>query len=258
MTYHHDRNPRRLVLILAVSLTMATAAVLAQGAGGQDIQVRTDPTFGEYLVDSRGHTVYAYLGDSPFTSTCLDECAEVWQPVTFSGIVPSSAGVNTVLVGSAVRPDGTSQATYAGMPLYTYSGDTAEGSFEGVGVDEAWYPVAVDGTLLGRDGSGGDAAAGDAEPLTVEELMAQGREHFMTFCAACHEADGRGNIGPSLQSNQRLADAAFVARQIRDGGSEMPGFGGVLNEQQLAAVATYIRMSFGNNYEAMTPDQFRR
>jgi predicted lipoprotein with Yx(FWY)xxD motif len=236
---------------LLLLLTAATGYVAAA-----DVSVDTHLEFGPYVVDARGHAVYAYAYDSAFTSACLDECSHSWPPVTFEGIVPTGDGINVVLLGSVARPDGTQQVTLAGVPLYTYVGDEDAGSFGAVGLDDAWFLVAPDGTLIRPE----DVATGNDEEadLSDEELVALGRDVFATYCAACHGAQGGGDIGPPLVSNARLADDAFVMRQIRDGMSEMPGFGPILSNQELAAAASFVRQSFGNHYPVIRPDQFVR
>lgn len=241
--------------LLAVVLAMAPAIGLAQG--GPDIGVRTDPDIGAHLVAADGRTIYVFGEDAPFRSNCDAACTEQWQPLTFSGIAPSSQGVNVILVGSLLRSDGSSQATYGGLPLYTFVGDEEEGSFAGAGVDEAWYPLSPDGSPIVIAASGGSEEA-EAGTVDAEALFARGREVFGTFCFVCHGSDGRGGAGPDLNANPRVADDAFIVVQIRDGISEMPGFGGVLSNDDLAAVATFVRASWGNDYPAMTPEQFQR
>jgi predicted lipoprotein with Yx(FWY)xxD motif/mono/diheme cytochrome c family protein len=247
------RTPRRGATSLTLVLLLAGATGYAAAA---DVTVNTHPDFGPYLVDARGHAVYGYVYDSAFTSTCLDECSHVWPPVTFEGIVPTADGVNVTLLGSVARPDGTQQVTLAGIPLYTYVGDEDEGSFRAIGLDDAWFLVAPDGSLIHPDA----VATGNDEQadLSDEELVALGRDVFATYCAACHGSQGGGNIGPPLVSNVRLADDAFIVRQIRDGMSEMPGFGPILSSQELAAAASFVRQSFGNQYPIIRPEQFAR
>jgi predicted lipoprotein with Yx(FWY)xxD motif len=241
--------------LVVASLLLVASLAFGQSNGGHDIQVHTHPELGDHLVDSDGRTIYAFAEDEPFTSTCVDECAEQWPPVTFDGIAPTSSGVSAVLVGSMVRADGTAQATFAGLPLYTYAGDTDEGSAKGSTVDAAWFPIAPDGSRIG-----GDAAAESEEEdaITGEALFTLGREAYNTYCAGCHLADGSGSIGPSLRANPRLANDQAIVRQIRDGMSEMPGFGRVLSNQELAAVATFVRGSWGNDYPPLTPEHFER
>jgi mono/diheme cytochrome c family protein len=247
------RTPRRGALAVATVILLVVAAGHVTAA---DLSISSHPDFGDYVVDGRGHAVYGYVYDSAFTSTCLEECSHAWPPVTFEGIVPTADGLNVVLLGSVARPDGIQQVTLAGVPLYTYVGDEDEAAFGAVGLDDAWFLVAPDGTLISPE----HVAAGNAEEadLSDEDLVVLGREVYATYCAGCHGAQGAGDIGPSLVSNARLADEAFIVRQIRDGMSEMPGFGPVLSNQQLAAAASFVRRSFGNQYPVIRPEQFAR
>jgi hypothetical protein len=38
----------------------------------------------------------------------------------------------------------------------------------------------------------------------------------------------------------------------------MMGFGGLLNDNEMAAVLTYVRQSFGNNHDVVTAESVRR
>ena len=54
----------------------------------------------------------------------------------------------TGTLGTITRPDGTTQATYDGHPLYTYAGDTAPGQAKGNGQNLSgglWYEMTVSG-----------------------------------------------------------------------------------------------------------------
>ncbi len=93
-------------------------------------------------------------------------------------------------------------------------------------------------------------AAGGA----AADPMAIGATVYADMCAGCHAANGRGDIGPSLVGNGKLANAPAVHRQIAQGGSEMPGFGSVLTPEELLAVGTYVRMSWGNDYGPLTEE----
>jgi predicted lipoprotein with Yx(FWY)xxD motif len=82
------------------------------------------------FVNASGFTVYAFDLDlsSPGQSACNGACAQNWPPVTApSGTLPAP-------FGSITRQDGSSQLTYAGRPLYTFSFDTAKGQTNGDGV----------------------------------------------------------------------------------------------------------------------------
>jgi predicted lipoprotein with Yx(FWY)xxD motif len=89
---------------------------------------------GEVLVDSEGHTLYAFGGDSGETPTCEGACAKAWPPLLVeSGEPQPSNGTAAARLGTVERPDGTTQVTYAGHPLYSFDGDKAPGEANGNG-----------------------------------------------------------------------------------------------------------------------------
>lgn len=87
--------------------------------------------------------------------------------------------------------------------------------------------------------------------------MAQedGAALFQQHCAVCHGNEGQGLVGPNLAGNDNLEDADHVIRQILNGGQQMPPFRSVLNDEQIAAVATHVRTSWGNEFGPVEPEQ---
>ncbi|HLU59643.1 MAG TPA: hypothetical protein VKZ81_29620 [Pseudonocardia sp.] len=87
--------------------------------------VQTGP-LGVVVTDGSGRLVYRSDADSadPPTSNCVDECAQTWIPVTAPADQELElAGVKRDLVGRLQRPDGSSQLTLAGWPLYYHRDD---------------------------------------------------------------------------------------------------------------------------------------
>ncbi|MFJ7216931.1 hypothetical protein [Amycolatopsis sp. NPDC098790] len=113
-------------------------------------QLRAAKTFdlGLMLVDGTGFTIYRYDRDTtnPPRSNCNDACATKWVPVKAGG--PAPIDVDQSLIGQLNRDDGTQQATLAGWPLYHYAGDSEPADTSGQGADQAWYPIAPDGTKI--------------------------------------------------------------------------------------------------------------
>lgn len=109
-------------------------------------------------------------------------------------------------------------------------------------------------TYVGEDASAGTSAA-PAEPAAPEatepaseEQLASGNVLFANNCAACHEADGSGSVGPSFHGNENLADSEYVIDMVLFGGSFMTPFRNDLNDEQIAAVTTFVRNSWGNEF----------
>ncbi len=116
---------------------------------GATIELATGD-LGSHLVDGEGNTLYLFLNDERGSSTCDGACAVAWPPVT--GDFTAGAGVEPTLLGSETRSDGSDQVTYAGWPLYYYSGDRAPGDSNGQGLESAWFAVDVEGRPIGQAG----------------------------------------------------------------------------------------------------------
>lgn len=72
-------------------------------------------------------------------------------------------------------------------------------------------------------------------------------------CFACHGEYGFGGVGPRFREDRFLGVKDYVVGQILIGRGVMPSFADSLDNQQIAAVATYIRTSWGNNFGAVSP-----
>jgi mono/diheme cytochrome c family protein len=98
-------------------------------------------------------------------------------------------------------------------------------------------------------------------PQEVDALMQSGAAIYRDRCASCHGSEGRGAPGavPPLARNQavRLANPVNAIRIVLNGGFPpsthgnprpygMPPFYQVLSDDEVAAVVTYIRRSWGN------------
>ena len=109
-----------------------------------------------------------------------------------------------------------------------------------------------------------------------EKVFQLGREVYFrdAHCATCHQADGKGiaNVYPPLLRSDWLADderaikivlkglwgPITVSGQSFDPAKGVPpmmGFGGMLNDQEAAAVLSFVRLSFGNSGKVITPAQ---
>ena len=88
-----------------------------------------------------------------------------------------------------------------------------------------------------------ERAAGD--PAAI----AAGRATFETTCAACHEKDGGGNIGPNLtddywiHGNTHRSILTTITNGVPDKG--MPQRSAVLKPEQIAQVAAYLATLHG-------------
>jgi cytochrome c oxidase subunit II len=87
---------------------------------------------------------------------------------------------------------------------------------------------------------------------TKSELLQKGRQVYAAHCAACHQPSGQGlpPLYPALQNNKMVLGAVDDSiKMLLQGvsGTAMQSFADQLTDEEIAAVATYIRNSFGNN-----------
>ena len=57
----------------------------------------------------------------------------------------------TALLGTAAHPEGGTQVTYGGWPLYYFSGDSAPGDVNGQGQGDVWYVIDATGAPVDND-----------------------------------------------------------------------------------------------------------
>ena len=110
-----------------------------------------------------------------------------------------------------------------------------------------------------RRGSTGRASrrpSSTAPPLTPDEQKRfdAGAELYKNLCVGCHQPDGRGGEARAEPGRIALSSSGRIRAppaRILLGGKEgaiglMPPLGGALNDEQIAAVLTYIRREWGH------------
>jgi predicted lipoprotein with Yx(FWY)xxD motif len=108
---------------------------------------------GSILVDQDGKTLYLFEADSKNKSNCSGGCLNLWPPIMANGKATAGSGVTAGMIGTAT---GSSQVTYAGHPLYWFSGDTNAGDTNGQGLDDfggLWYAISPAGAAVKSQGS---------------------------------------------------------------------------------------------------------
>jgi mono/diheme cytochrome c family protein len=98
--------------------------------------------------------------------------------------------------------------------------------------------------------SGGDTP-GSASNRTPPPVT--GEQVYQQVCQACHMADAKGGAGaatiPALARNPKLAEPGYPIGMIVQGRGAMPPLTDLLGPAQIAAVVTYVRTHFGNDYK---------
>ncbi len=123
----------------------------------------TSTSLGNTLVDTKGRTLYLFRKDTGTTSTCTGACAAAWPPLIASGAPTIGSGAKASLIGITRRPDGTSQVTYNGHPLYLFSGDNSPGDTNGEGVvafGASWFALSPSGSQVSPSSSNSGRGGG--------------------------------------------------------------------------------------------------
>lgn len=109
----------------------STPATSAPAASGTIVQTKNTSNVGQYLADASGNALYIYGADTQGVSNCSGSCLYLW-PIYDAGSAPSSLPANVTVI---TRSDGSRQYAYKGLPLYTFTSDSA-GHVTGDGVSD--------------------------------------------------------------------------------------------------------------------------
>jgi predicted lipoprotein with Yx(FWY)xxD motif len=121
-----------------------TTEASSEGGGAANVSLASVSDLGMVLVDSKGYTLYDFHKDKGTKSSCNGACAEAWPPLTTEGAPTVGNGAKASMLGTTTRDDGTEQVTYAGHPLYTFTGDKKPGEANGNDISAfgaEWYAL---------------------------------------------------------------------------------------------------------------------
>jgi predicted lipoprotein with Yx(FWY)xxD motif len=158
---------RSMFAAALAALTLAAAACGGddeeQAAAGPPPTVSVEQVdgIGDVLVDGEGAALYTSEQEADGTVRCVDACLGFWLPLDVSGTPRASDDVGGAL-GTVRRPDGGTQVTYDGVPLYRFSEDAEAGQVTGDGLSDAfggttftWHAATVDAESGPTGGSRG-------------------------------------------------------------------------------------------------------
>ena len=170
------------------------------------------------------------------------------------------------LVGANVTPQWKRVAVLTGARRSAGQGRFGGGNLTPLSAPPAWILAATTSRDTALRNSATDVASTltwpgkkvetpTVRPLTVveEKRYEAGHQQFLTTCAACHQATGTGlaNVAkPLIGSEWALGLPERVIRIVlngKEGTMLMPPIGSSLTNDQIAAVLTYVRRSWGNS-----------
>ena len=142
-----------------LDLEVDTTATSMADTAAATLNVYQDQTYGEFLVDSDSMSLYLFKADSAQTgSQCYDACADAWPPMIAQGQAQAGdPAVQSGMIDTIERRDGSMQVTYGGWPLYYFQQDQQPGDTQGqdvMGFGAEWYLVSPAGNEVHAEGEG--------------------------------------------------------------------------------------------------------
>ena len=176
MTMSHDRrkarNRRRWALLVLPAGAAGLAVLAACGSSGTSAGASSSSTpsastsaaaaasglktakvgSATVLTNTKGFTLYSFAPDTATKSACNGACAASWPPQK----APANTAAVKAPFATIARSGGSTQLTFHGHPLYTFTGDTAPGQANGNGVNAfggLWHEAPASGTAAPTGGS---------------------------------------------------------------------------------------------------------
>ncbi|TMD39935.1 MAG: hypothetical protein E6I88_11095, partial [Chloroflexi bacterium] len=132
------------VLLCALALAACGQAVSAgtpsatQSKSATSVAVGSNAAVGSFLTTSAGRTLYYFTPEHDSHIICTGQCTKTWQPLLApSGLLTTKTRLPGTL--TTIPRGGTRQVTYSDWPLYTFSGDKAQGDTNGQGILGQWF-----------------------------------------------------------------------------------------------------------------------
>ena len=131
----------------------------AKSAGRADtVSLASISGVGKVLVDAKGFALYSPVQEKGGTIRCTSTCATIWLPLTTKGAPTAASGLK---LGTVMRPDGRTQVTFAGKPLYRFAEDSSPKTVGGNGAKDSfggksftWHVASPGKTSTGGSGGG--------------------------------------------------------------------------------------------------------
>jgi predicted lipoprotein with Yx(FWY)xxD motif len=128
--------------IAATALLALPSAVAAQPTKRVAKEAENATLNETILTTLKGKTLYSLSAETKGRFICTGACLASWKPLVVpAGVKP----MGPVALSTRKRPDGRTQVTYKGLPLYSFNGDTKPGEANGQGLKDVgtWHAAKV-------------------------------------------------------------------------------------------------------------------
>ena len=125
---------------LALLIAAIAASAIAQSAGSKRVAKEAENATLDktVLTTTTGRTLYSLSVEKNGKFICTGSCLSTWHPLTVpAGVKPTGP----VKLGTIERPEGGTQVTYKGRPLYRFAADAKAGEANGEGIEDVgtWH-----------------------------------------------------------------------------------------------------------------------
>jgi predicted lipoprotein with Yx(FWY)xxD motif len=133
-----------VLVIAALALLSSSSPATASSPSKHVVSARNNALLeSKILTTTKGFALYSLSIERNGKFACKGSCLKIWHPLLIGA---SKKPTGPVKLGTVKRPDGgKTQVTYKGMPLYTFSGDSAPGQANGNGVTDVgrWHIATI-------------------------------------------------------------------------------------------------------------------
>jgi predicted lipoprotein with Yx(FWY)xxD motif len=136
----HGLYALAIAALLAMSAIAAPMA-LAKGSKTVTGEATAPKLHKTVLTNTKGLTLYTLSGETHGKFICTTaECLKAWPPLL---VTPGTTPKGPVKLGTIKNPEGKTQVTFKGMPIYTFEGDSKKGEANGEGLKDVgvWHAV---------------------------------------------------------------------------------------------------------------------
>src|SRR5258707_5692045 len=138
------RSTIRLALLAAVLAAWLGPAGASAGQATRRVAKQAqNATLGRTILTTvKGRTLYSLSAETSGRFICTGSCLSIWHPLVVpAGVKPKGP----VKLGTIKRPDGRTQVTFKGRPLYSFGGDSKAGDANGEGIKDVgtWHAAVL-------------------------------------------------------------------------------------------------------------------
>src|SRR4051794_4295093 len=135
--------PIRIALLALVAIALVFGAKAAAMQSKRVAKEGANPVLDRTVLTTlKGKTLYSLSVERRGKFICTGGCLATWKPLLVPrGVKPTGP----VKLGTVKRPEGRTQVTFKGLPLYSFNGDSGPAEANGEGLKDVgtWHAAKV-------------------------------------------------------------------------------------------------------------------